>query len=359
MTDLHGMALALVQARRGLGTTAPNPAVGAVVVRGDAVLGEGYTRPIGGPHAEVVAIEAARAAGHDLAGATMYVTLEPCCHWGRTPPCTDAILAAGLGRVVVGVVDAYPPMRGNALTLLRDSGVEITLGVREAECGALVRGFTRAVTRGLPEVTAKVATSLDGRIATASGESRWITGEAARAHGHLLRAEHDAILVGIGTVLSDDPRLTCRARAGADPVPVVLDSHLRTPRDAALFWGSHRPVVLCREDAPERDLPAEIVRVGPIGEGVDLLAGLRALAGLGLHRVLVEGGGKVHRSFLDAGLVDTLCVYLAGVVLPGGVPWVGGPPLASLADAPRLGRPEVEALGDDVLLRYALAFREA
>jgi diaminohydroxyphosphoribosylaminopyrimidine deaminase/5-amino-6-(5-phosphoribosylamino)uracil reductase len=349
------MGQAIELARHALGTTAPNPAVGALLVRDGQVLGRGFTRPAGQDHAEVVAIDDARQNGHDLAGSTMFVTLEPCCHWGRTPPCTDAILKAGIRRVVVGVQDEYPPMRGNGLRQLRDAGVEVELGVASAECGRLVRGFQRVVClNGLPEVTAKVAISLDGNLATASGESQWITGPEARAAGHRLRAGHDAILVGIGTALLDDPRLTCREPDGTDPTPVVLDSQLRLPANAKLFESSRRPVVLCAHDAPERDLQADIVRVDRGPEGLNLSQVLAELGRRGLHRVLIEGGGLVHRSFLDAKLVDSLYVFVAGTVLAGGRSWLAGSPLEALADAPRFGAPVVSSLGSDVLLRYEL-----
>ncbi|HIF09885.1 MAG TPA: RibD family protein [Sneathiellales bacterium] len=222
----------------------------------------------------------------------------------------------------------------------------------------MARGFLRAILHGLPEVTAKAAVSLDGAIATAAGESQWITGEPARAHGHELRARHDAILVGIGTVLEDNPRLTCRARSaleGSDPVPVVLDSDLRIPKDAALFSSSKRAVVFCRKGAPERDLPCEVVRIDDDERGVDLRAVLQALVTRDLHRVLVEGGGAIHRSFMDARLLDTLHLYLAGLVIPGGKPWVAGAPVERLQDALRLGRPRTTALGDDILLSYDLS----
>jgi diaminohydroxyphosphoribosylaminopyrimidine deaminase/5-amino-6-(5-phosphoribosylamino)uracil reductase len=357
VNDERWMDRAIALARRGLGSTAPNPAVGAVIVRGEDLLAEGTTRPVGGLHAEVVALEEARLAGIDVRGATMYVTLEPCCHHGRTPPCTDAIIEAGLGQVVVGVVDPFPPMQGNGLHQLSEADIEVVIGVCAERCGEVVRGFARAVTAGLPEVSCKAASTLDGHIAAHDGQSQWITGEEARQHGHLLRAEHDAILVGIGTVLADDPKLTCRVREGADPVPVVLDSALRIPSDAAVFDHPLRPVVLCAPDAPERDLAAEVVRVPRGSRGVDVEAALRALAERGLHRVLVEGGGRVHRSLFDARLVDTLYLYLGGLVLPGGISWLGGEPAQDLDTAPRFGAPEVERVGDDLLLRYPLRHR--
>jgi len=236
VTHEQWMDRAIVLARKGLGRTAPNPSVGAVIVRDGEVLGEGTTRPPGGLHAEMVALEVARRAGADVRGATMYITLEPCCHHGRTPPCTDALVASGIGRVVAGVVDPFPPMRGNGLQQLREAGIEVILGVRAERCAEVVRGFARAVTTGLPEVSCKVASTLDGHIAAHDGQSRWITGERARAYGRRLRHASDAILVGINTVLADDPALTARnqeigVRRQKEPRVrrIVLDSMARTP----------------------------------------------------------------------------------------------------------------------------------
>lgn len=368
MSDAHWMDRALELARTALGQTAPNPAVGALVVRDGKLLGAGWTRPPGGEHAEVVALRGATEAGDDIRGATMYVTLEPCCHHGRTPPCTDAIVKAGIARVVVGTLDPFHAMRGRALRKLRDAGVEVVLGVRREACEQQVLGFARSVAFGLPEVTAKAAISADGHIATEAGESQWISGPLAREAGHRLRASHDAILVGIGTVLADDPRLTCRlpseAAMGqappADPVPVVLDTHLRLPANARLLSHPRRPVVICGPDAPARDLPATVCRVPLDTSGrVDAEAALRAVAELGLHRILVEGGGGVHRSLLDAGLVDRLHLFVAGTLIPGGRPWVAGPPLDRLADATRMDLEDVRAVGPDAELvfhlRHALA----
>ena len=353
--DVHWMRLAVAMARRGLGRTAPNPSVGAVLVKNGAMIGEGHTQPVGGAHAERVALAQARAAGHDLAGSTLYVTLEPCCHHGRTPPCTDGILEAGVTRVVVGVIDPNPPMRGHGLELLRAAGFEVELGVEAEACARTILGFTRSVRFGLPEVTLKAATTLDGHIATAAGESQWITGEQARADGHELRATHDGILVGINTVLADNPRLTCRSHPGVDPVPVVLDTALRTPANAAVLSGTRRAIIFCAEDAPERELNADVVRITRGAGGLDISAALRVLAERGLHRVLVEGGGQVHRSLLDAGLVDTVVLYLAGVVLPGGRPWVGGDAVVSLGEQRRWGRPDTRLVGDDLRLQYTLS----
>ncbi len=356
MNDVHWMQRALVAARSVLGTTAPNPAVGAVLVRDGTLLGIGATCPAGGDHAEVVALKAARAAGHDPDGATLYSTLEPCCHQGRTGPCTEAILRSGVRRVVVGTLDPFAAVHGAGVASLRDAGVDVVIDVCQSESELQVLGFAKAVALGMPEVTAKVAMSLDGRIATCAGESQWITGEAARHHGHGLRAVHDAILVGIGTVLADNPRLTCRhpSRAPSDgPVPVVLDTHGRIPEDAALFDGPRRPLLIWGEAAPERPVRGDVFRVPLMENGrLDIRAALAGVATAGHHRVLVEGGGAVHRSLLDGDLVDTLRIYLAGVVIPGGKSWVGGPPEPALAEAKRLSLVSTEVLGSDVALVY-------
>jgi len=360
--DASWMRRALDLAAIALGNTAPNPAVGAVLVREGGVIGEGWTQPVGQDHAEAVAVKSAQDAGFETQGSTMYVTLEPCCHQGRTPPCTDALLDAGVERVVVGTLDPFPAMRGQGLEVLRQAGVDVRLGVERQRCEKQILGFARSLGFGLPEVTSKAAISVDGHIATAAGESQWITGPLAREDGHRLRARHDAILVGIGTLLADNPRLTCRLPAvpgrpmPTDPIPVILDSSLRVPKDARLFASSQRPVIFCREDAPERELAADIVRLPAGAAGrIDIEQALRALADRGLHRVLIEGGGEVHRSAIDAGLVDSLHLYVAGTALPGGIPWIGGPDLNALADAPRMHLEDVRRVGPDVRLTYRLA----
>ncbi len=355
MTEREAMLHVLALARGALGRTAPNPAVGAVLLRDGRILGEGATAPPGGPHAEIVALAAARAAGHDLKGATLVVTLEPCCHEGRTPPCTNAIIAAGITRVVVGVRDPFRAVDGQGLETLRAAGIIVVLGVEADACARQVRGFARAVTVGLPEVTLKVAVSLDGHLATSTGESKWITSEAARADAHRLRASHDAIVVGIGTVLADDPELTVRWDGEPrSPVKVVLDADLRTPPSARLLR-SGRTMLIAADDTETKGPPSAIVvPVARRGTQADTTAAFRALAAAGLHRVLVEGGASVHRSVLDAGLADTLVVYVAGLLLAGGRPWVAGPPIAALDQAPRLVLEDVTAFGGDVRLTYAM-----
>ena len=343
------MGLALDLARRGLGRTAPNPPVGAVIVKDGVVVAEGWTQPPGSPHAEVHAIAAAERAGVGVVGATMYVTLEPCCHFGRTPPCTDAILRAGIGRVVVGTVDPFKLVAGKGIQQLRDAGIPVEVGTREAECRRLMLGFIRVHTEGLPEVTLKAAITLDGRIASAYGEARWITGPAARELSHRLRDQHDAIVVGIGTVLADDPALTTRIPGGRDAVPVVLDRQLRTPLTAAVLQRGTALVYGCGENASLAAAGATIVPVAEGAGGVDVGAVLRDLAARGLHRVLVDGGAHVHRSFLDAGVVDRIELFINARVLAGGPGFVAGDGYR-LATAPSFRIEHVERVGDDLRL---------
>lgn len=340
---------ALAQARAVRGTTAPNPAVGAVLIKDGHEIGSGGTQPAGGLHAETQALADCRARGNDPTGATLYVTLEPCCHVGKQPPCTDAIQASGIRRVVIGVLDPNTQMRGRSVALLRQAGIEVEV-LEHAGCAEQILGFARAITRGLPEVSLKAATSADGRIATSGGRSQWITGEPARAIGQRLRAEHDGILVGIGTVLADDPRLTCRIPGATSPVPIVLDSGLRFPSGCAL----DRPetLVLTGSDAPH-DLKATVVTV-PLEHGrVAIQPALRAVVSRGVHRLLVEGGGEVARTLLDAGLVDHLHQFVAGRLIPGGRGFVGGPPVEAL-DRYRLELVESSRAGDDLYLQWRL-----
>ena len=348
--DARYMGMALEVARRGAGRTAPNPMVGAVIVRDGIVLAEGHTQPPGSDHAEPSALRQLGPLGTRVAdGATLYVTLEPCCHHGRTPPCTDALLSSGVRRVVVGTVDPFPLVAGKGIAQLRAAGLEVDVGVREEECRRLNLGFLRVTTGGLPEVTLKAGVSLDGRIADGAGASRWITGPAARASAHRLRDEHDAVLVGIGTVLADDCSLTTRIPGGRDAVPVVLDTSLRIPAGAALLRAGRRAIVVCAEDAPARELPCDVVRVGRGPHGVDVRAALRALGVRGLHRILVEGGAHVHRALLDAGAVDRMELYVNGRVLAGGSAFVAGEGY-TLADAPGFRFAAVQHVGDDLRL---------
>lgn len=343
MSDERRMGMALELAARALGRTAPNPPVGAVIVREGLVIAEGWTQPPGQEHAEVHALRRLRDPA-SARGATMFVTLEPCCHVGRTPPCTDAILAAGISRVVVGTVDPFPLVAGKGIAQLRQAGVVVDLGCREVDARHLVRGFVRAVTSGLPEVTLKAAVTMDGQIAAADGASKWITGPAARDAAHRLRDTHDAVVVGAGTVRADDPELTTRIPGGRDAVRVLLDTSLAVDARARML--GRGALVFCAEDAPAREVPAEVVRVARGPGGLAVEAVLRDLAARGLHRVLVEGGGRLHRAFLDAGMVDRVELFVAGRALGAGRGLFAGPGLG-LAAAPTFRVVSATTVGDD------------
>ncbi|MCC6767221.1 MAG: bifunctional diaminohydroxyphosphoribosylaminopyrimidine deaminase/5-amino-6-(5-phosphoribosylamino)uracil reductase RibD [Deltaproteobacteria bacterium] len=356
------MRRAVALAERALGRTSPNPAVGALVVKAGRVVGEGWTRPVGGPHAEVVAL---RRAGARARGATLYVTLEPCAHFGRTPPCADAIVAAGVARVVVAVGDPNPRVRGRGLRILARAGVAVTTGVLAEEAGAVSAWFRHFVVRRRPFVILKLAASLDGRIATAAGASRWITGAAARRWVHTLRNRVDAVMVGSETVRADDPSLTCRVRGGRDPVRIVIDGRLQTPLAAAVVRqrSAAATIVATTAAAPVgrrralADAGVEVIVVPAKGGKVDLGTLLRGLAARGIVSVLVEGGGDLAAAMVRARLVDRLAVITAPVLLGGdGRPMLGALGLRRLGDAPRLVRQTVVRLGRDLLRDGPVAY---
>lgn len=346
--DRRYMERALALARNGTGWTTPNPLVGCVLVRDGAVLAEGWHRRLGDLHAERAAL---RAVDFRAEGATAYVTLEPCCHHGRQPPCTDALLDAGVSRVVVAMVDPDARVSGRGIAQLRAAGVEVEVGLAESEARRLNAGFVSARERGRPFVVLKAGVTMDGRIASADGESKWITGPAARARGHALRHALDAILVGAGTLREDDPGLDTRlpGEQGSNAVPVVLDSRLSIRGDAKVLRAGAQPVVCCASDAPERDLPADVVRVPHGPAGLDLTAVLAALHARGIQSVLVEGGARVHRSFLDAGLVDRIHLFVAPRILVSGPGWVAGTGFP-LSDAPAFRLVDTRIVGDDAEL---------
>lgn len=342
--DARFMALALRLAERGLGQSWPNPAVGCVVVKDGRIVGRGWTQPCGRPHAE---IEALMRAGGEALGAIAYISLEPCAHYGQTPPCTMALLRAGVRRVVVAVTDPDPRVDGKGLAQLRQAGVEVTDGVLRAQAVALNAGFFLRIRERRPLVTLKLATSLDGRIATRTGASRWITGAEARARAHLLRARHDAIAIGSGTALADDPALTCRL-PGLErraPVRVVLDGRLRLPTSARLVASAREvPVWMITAAASPagrvRALESRGVRVARVGADadghLDLRQALALLAGHGISRLLVEGGATLAGALLRAHLVDRLVWFQAPMVIGGdGLPAIAGFGVEALADARR------------------------
>lgn len=356
-TDERYMRLALRLAQRGLGRVWPNPAVGCVIVDPQGVIaGLGWTRDGGRPHAET---EALRQSGPRARGGTAYVTLEPCAHHGQTGPCAEALHSAGISKVVSACEDPDPRVAGRGHAILRNAGIVVQAGVLEGEARALNAGFLSRVQKSRPFVTLKLASTLDGKIALPSGESKWITGETARAHAHLVRSQHDAVLVGIGTVLADDPELTCRL-PGVEHhrmVRVVADSQARLPTSSKLAQGASRQATWLLTARPGsadalRSLNVRVVPVPSSDGGVDLAAGLQALAEAGLTRVLVEGGARIVSSLLKSGLADQLLWYRAPCVMGDGASAVSGLGISHLAEMPRVMRKETIRLGEDVLETY-------
>jgi diaminohydroxyphosphoribosylaminopyrimidine deaminase/5-amino-6-(5-phosphoribosylamino)uracil reductase len=358
------MRAALALARRGLGNVWPNPAVGCVLVRGEVVVGRGWTRPGGRPHAET---EALRRAGDAARGATAYVSLEPCAHTGATGPCADALIAAGIARCVVALEDPDQRVAGAGIARLRDAGIDVEVGPCAAAAAEVNAGYLMHRRHGRPLVTWKVASSLDGRIATAGGNSRWITGEAARARAHLLRAQQDAVMVGARTAIADQPRLTCRLPGleRFSPVRVVADSRLRLPlTDPLVTEAATVPtwVLVLAGAAPERETAfaeagVEVIEVEGSGEGgLDMAEALAALAGRGITRLMVEGGGRLAASLLRAGLVDRIEWFRSPVVLGGdGVPAAAALGIEAIAAGPTFRRTGLLPLGEDLLESYVRA----
>jgi diaminohydroxyphosphoribosylaminopyrimidine deaminase/5-amino-6-(5-phosphoribosylamino)uracil reductase len=351
------MKKALRLAARALGRTSPNPAVGAVLVKNGLALAEGWHEKAGQAHAEIVAL---RQAGAAARGATMYVTLEPCSHYGRTGPCADALIAAGVKRVVAAVRDPNPLVSGRGLARLRAAGVEVAEGVLADEAARLNEVFFKWITTGLPFVAAKYAMSLDGKIAARTGDARWISGEKSRQEAHRLRGRYDAIMVGIGTVLADDPALTCRLPGGRNPLRIVVDSLARIPPAAQVLRDGQAPTLIAATDKapPERlaalrRLPGVTVMVLPDRAGrVDLPELLRQLGRDKITGVLVEGGGGLHGSLLAERLADKLYAFIAPKIIGGAdAPGpVGGAGAALVAEAWRLRGFKVRKSGEDLLI---------
>lgn len=360
--DARWMRVALDAAEGGRGTTSPNPMVGAVVVRDGEVIATGFHARAGGPHAEIVALQAAGTAAR---GATMVVTLEPCCHTGRTGPCTDALIRAGIARVVLGATDPNPRVSGGGIEALRRAGVAVSTGVLTAECEAQNEVFRHWITTGRPFVTLKLAQSLDGRIAAPSGDSRWVSGAEARAEVHAMRAAHDAVMVGSGTALADDPRLTVREidAPGGQPMRVLVDGRLRVPPSARLFDDAASVGVVVATALPEDDPAAlaliergaRVLSLAGAAEGagrVDvaaLMAALGALEPRPVTSLLVEGGGGLAGALVQADRVDRIRLYVASRLIGAdGVAALGPLGLLAMADAPRFDIDGLCRVGDDV-----------
>ncbi|MGH8819369.1 MAG: bifunctional diaminohydroxyphosphoribosylaminopyrimidine deaminase/5-amino-6-(5-phosphoribosylamino)uracil reductase RibD [Achromobacter pestifer] len=355
------MRRALALAERVLYSTAPNPRVGCVIVRDGQVLGEGATQPPGGPHAEICALRDAQARQAAVAGATMYVTLEPCSHFGRTPPCVDAVLAARPARVVVAIGDPNPLVNGQGLARLREAGIAVTTGVCAEEALAINAGFISRMSRGLPWVWMKMAASLDGRSALHNGMSQWITGAEARADGHHWRARSCVVLTGMGTVLKDDPQLNVR---GVDtprqPRKAVVDGRLSIPEDARLFDGGEVIIFTARDDAAKAARLADqnarvVVLPGPVPDRVDLQAMMRWFAQEQFNEVHVEAGAGLSGALVSAGCVDELLLYVAPVLLGDAAGMVRLPMLEHLDAAQRYEFIDTALLGADVRLRARVA----
>ena len=362
MTDDIHMAHALRIAARGLGRVWPNPAVGCVIVQGNVIVGRGWTAPGGRPHAETMALAQAGAAAR---GATAYVTLEPCAHHGQTPPCADALIAAGVARVVTALTDPDKRVAGRGHAMLRAAGISVTESVAAEHARYANAGFLKRLARGLPFVTLKLATSLDGRIATSTGQSRWITGPDARRAVHLMRMTHDAVLIGAGTARADDPDLTVRDMGAVhQPVRIVIDSLLshdsasrlgKTAKDSPV-WLLHGSLAPAQARQAWVDQGAELIEIAgdPSGK-INVTNAMQALAAKGLTRILCEGGGTLAASLLRVQLVDDLALFSAGVLIGGdGQAALAPLGITELNDAPRLTSRETRRIGTDCFSLWAV-----
>ena len=358
MNDQEYMRRAIELAQQGAGWTSPNPMVGAVIVKEGRVIGEGWHKKCGDLHAERNAFTALT---EPAQGATLYVTLEPCCHHGRTPPCTEAIIENGISRVVIGSRDPNPLVSGKGAVLLREHGIIVEDDFLREECDALNPVFFHYITTGRPYVVMKYAMTLDGKIATRTGASQWITGEMARQHVHQLRGRYSAIMAGIGTVLADDPLLNCRIDGGHQPVRIIVDSHLRIPMESQLVQTAkdHRTVLVCSDTVPEKEhvlhnFGVEVLRIPGQDGRVDLRALMEYLGREQIDSVLIEGGGQIHEAALRAGIVNHVCAYVAPKLFGGDrakTP-VEGVGVSLPSEGATLNNLQISRLGEDLLLEY-------
>ncbi len=379
--DEEFMRMALGLALKGTGHTSPNPLVGAVIVRGDEVIGTGWHEYCGGLHAERNAIKDCIERGNDPEGATIYVTLEPCCHYGKTPPCTEAIIENKMARVVYGALDPNPKVAGKGLEILAEAGIEVEGPVLNKECLEVNEIFFHYITTGMPFVIMKYAMTADGKIAAYTGDSRWVTGETARKHTHLTRKKVSAIMVGIGTVLADDPMLNCRLdepelkRDGTpfensvDPIRVICDSRLRIPTESMIVKtaGTIRTIIAYAAGTAEQSgefaekkaalekAGAEVLEIPADTDGhVSIPLLMRKLGEMKIDSVLLEGGAEMNFSALESGVVNKVQVYIAPKIIggAGAKSPVGGTGIPKMADCVKLSRPEVSMIGDDLLIEY-------
>ncbi len=356
MNDEQWMKRVLLLAEAGRGRTSPNPMVGAVLVKRGKVVGEGYHARIGEAHAEIVAL---RQAGEKAGGAVLYLNLEPCTHHGRTPPCAPQVVNAGVKRVVIGMEDPNPAVNGKGIETLRRSGLDVKVGVLGKECRRLNEAFCKYILKKEPFVMLKVAATLDGKIATRNGDSKWISGEASRRFVHKLRDQVDGVLVGIGTVLRDDPRLTARVKEGREPYRIVLDSRLKIPEEAKVFEHSPSEVILATTGSAPQDkierLEKKGVRVLIAGSKkgrVDLKSCLSKLGEIGMMNLLVEGGSQVNGSFLDEGLIDKFLLFLSPKLIgdPQALGIFGGRGVSNLRETVALKDIRARKIGEDIFV---------
>ncbi len=356
--DEKFMRMALRLAEKAAGRTSPNPMVGAVLVKDNRVIARGYHKKAGTPHAEAVALEKA---GRNAEGATLYVTLEPCSHTDkRTPPCTLAIRQSRVARVVAAMTDPNPKVSGRGMEFLRSAGIEVSTGILESEARRLNEAYIKHIVSGMPFVTLKIAQTLDGKIATARGESKWITGDEARREAHRLRDKNDAILVGINTILKDDPILTTRIPGGRDAVRVVVDSRLRIPLDAKVLTveSPARTIIATLSSAPKikmkklQERGAEVLLVKSSGGRVDMTDLMKKLGGKGIMSVLIEGGSEINASALKSGIVDKVVLFIAPMLMTGrdSICSIGGPSPAKLVKAVKLSNISVRFVGRDLMV---------
>jgi diaminohydroxyphosphoribosylaminopyrimidine deaminase/5-amino-6-(5-phosphoribosylamino)uracil reductase len=356
MNDERWMKRALHLAEKGRGRTSPNPMVGAVLVKRGNVVGEGYHARAGEPHAEIVAI---KKAGEKAKGATLYLNLEPCTHYGKTPPCAPAVIEAGVKKVIVGIEDPNPLVKGRGLARLKQAGLDVKVGILEKECYRLNEAFCKYMVQHEPFIILKMAATLDGKLATRNGESQWITGETSRRFVHRLRDQVDGVVVGIGTVLKDDPMLTARIRGGRDPYRIVFDSRLRIPENAKVVDVSPSKTIVATTEMASRD---KIERLRKKGVGilisdsksgkVDLKTSLLKLGEMGMMSLLVEGGSQINGSFLDQGLIDKIFLFLSprliGDPLAPGI--FSGEGVLHLRETFSITELKTRRMGEDILI---------
>ena len=355
------MQEALSLARLALGNVSPNPAVGAVVVKGNEVIGRGYTQPPGQAHAEIVALHQA---GEAASGAILYVTLEPCCHYGRTPPCTEAIINAGISEVHVALIDPNPAVNGKGLDCLEQAGIRTVLGEGKEEAGEIVEAYAKFITTGIPFVTAKFAMSLDGKIATSGGDSKWISSESSRNYSHSLRNQHDAIMAGINTVLKDDPRLTVRCgEEGAEisrkqPIRIIIDSYGRTPLNARILSEAGKTIIAVGGEVSIQrkqqlvEKGAELLELNVINGFIDLKQLVKELGKKSITSIMVEGGGSVLGSLFDQKIVDKVVSFIAPVIIGGenARSPVGGQGVDMISEAYRLVNVKYTHFENDIMV---------